>query len=191
MIYERKLFFFFFFFGGGGQLVSIEWFHDVEVLSKFINPPFSFTCLSFCLTVYTSLSVCGVCLQVARNQQLGLELLNLLNAEVTLLKQRDTLGRAGLAGGPASEDLARVRDIALGLSAERQKVKQAINLTHFFHYQGCESSDFNRFQTFLLFTNLIFRLLMQFECVEKHIFSGISDYFRLFLTDTLTPCIVH
>ena len=32
---------------------------------------------------------------------------------------------------------------------------------------------------------------MQFECIEKHIkkhiFSGISDYFRLFLTDVLTP----
>ena len=28
---------------------------------------------------------------------------------------------------------------------------------------------------------------MQFECIEKHIFSGISDHFRLFLTDALTP----
>ena len=28
---------------------------------------------------------------------------------------------------------------------------------------------------------------MQFECIEKHIFSGTSDYFRLFLTDALTP----
>ena len=28
---------------------------------------------------------------------------------------------------------------------------------------------------------------MQFECIEKHIFSGISNYFRLFLTDALTP----
>ena len=27
---------------------------------------------------------------------------------------------------------------------------------------------------------------MQFECNEKHIFSGIVDYFRLFLSDTLT-----
>ena len=41
------------------------------------------------------------------------------------------------------------------------------------------------FQTFLLFTNPIYRLLMQFECIEKHIFSGISDYFRLFLTPLL------
>ena len=32
---------------------------------------------------------------------------------------------------------------------------------------------------------------MQFERIEKHIFSGIADYFRLFLTDALTPlCIV-
>ena len=30
---------------------------------------------------------------------------------------------------------------------------------------------------------------MQFECIEKHIFSGISDYFRLFLTGALTPLI--
>ena len=44
-----------------------------------------------------------------------------------------------------------------------------------------------RFQIFLLFTNPIFRLFMQFECIEKHMVSGISDYFRLFLTDALTP----
>ena len=31
--------------------------------------------------------------------------------------------------------------------------------------QGCESSDFNQ--------------ISGFECIEKHIFSGISDYFRL------------
>ena len=44
------------------------------------------------------------------------------------------------------------------------------------------------FQTFFSSSqNPIFRLLMQFECIEKHIFSGISDYFRLFLTDALTP----
>ena len=29
--------------------------------------------------------------------------------------------------------------------------------------------------------------LMQFECIDKHILSGISDYFRLFLTHALTP----
>ena len=28
---------------------------------------------------------------------------------------------------------------------------------------------------------------MQFKCIEKHIFSGISDCFRLFLTEALTP----
>eukprot|EP00057_Strongylocentrotus_purpuratus_P006179 XP_011660653.1 PREDICTED: centromere-associated protein E [Strongylocentrotus purpuratus] len=61
--------------------------------------------------------------EVARNQQLGLELLNLMNAEVTLLKQRDNLGlAAGQARNAGSDDLSRVRDIALGLSAERQKV---------------------------------------------------------------------
>ncbi|XP_071509814.1 coiled-coil domain-containing protein 78-like [Diadema antillarum] len=59
--------------------------------------------------------------EVARNQQLGLELLNLLNAEVTLLKQRDNLGLAGESKRGMGEDLSRVRDIALGLSAERQK----------------------------------------------------------------------
>ena len=37
------------------------------------------------------------------------------------------------------------------------------------------------FQTFFSTSqNPIFRLLMQFECIEKHNFSGISDYFRLF-----------
>ena len=38
--------------------------------------------------------------------------------------------------------------------------------------------------------NPIFRLLMQFECIEKHIFSGISDYFRLFVTDALTSLLI-
>ena len=49
-------------------------------------------------------------------------------------------------------------------------------------FQGCETSDFN------LISDIFFALhetpfsdrLMQFECIEKHIFSGISDYFRLF-----------
>ena len=31
---------------------------------------------------------------------------------------------------------------------------------------------------------------MQLEWVEKHIFSGISDYFRLFFTDALKPLIM-
>ena len=35
--------------------------------------------------------------------------------------------------------------------------------------------------------DVLVRLLMQFECIERHIFSGISDYFRLFLTYALTP----
>ena len=30
---------------------------------------------------------------------------------------------------------------------------------------------------------------MQFECIENHIFSGISDCFILFLTDALAPLI--
>ena len=60
-----------------------------------------------------------------------------------------------------------------------------------FIVQGCESSDFNLISDFFCSSqNPIFRLLMQFDCIEKHIFSGISDYFRLFLTDTLTPVIV-
>ena len=54
--------------------------------------------------------------------------------------------------------------------------------------QGCESSDFNLISdVFCSSQNPIFRLLMQFECIEKYVFSGISDYFRLFLTDALTP----
>nr|XP_054765250.1 coiled-coil domain-containing protein 78-like [Lytechinus pictus] len=69
--------------------------------------------------------------EVARNQELGLELLNLLNAEVTLLKQRDNLGLAGQAArNGGSDDLSRVRDIALGLSAERQKVAATDNDRH-------------------------------------------------------------
>ena len=39
-------------------------------------------------------------------------------------------------------------------------------------------------QTLLLFTKPHFQT---FFALKKHIFSGISDYFRLFLTDALTP----
>ena len=47
--------------------------------------------------------------------------------------------------------------------------------------QGCESSDFySDFRLFCSSQNPIFRLLMLFECIEKHIFSGISDYFQTF-----------
>ena len=49
--------------------------------------------------------------------------------------------------------------------------------------QGCESSDFNLISDFLLFTKPHF---------QKQIFSGISDYFRLLLTEalTVTPLLV-
>ena len=54
--------------------------------------------------------------------------------------------------------------------------------------QGCESSDFNLNSDFFCSSqNHIFRLLMQFECIDKHPFLGISGYFRLFLTEALTP----
>ena len=53
-----------------------------------------------------------------------------------------------------------------------------------FVHQGCEHSDFNQFA---LHKTQFSDFLMQFECIEQHIFSGISDYFRLFLTDALTP----
>ena len=52
-------------------------------------------------------------------------------------------------------------------------------------HQGCKSSDFSLISEFLHKTPF-----SDFECIEKHIFSGISDYlrlFRLFLTDALTP----
>ena len=56
--------------------------------------------------------------------------------------------------------------------------------------QGCESSDFILISdVFCSSQNPIFRLLMQFECIEKHIFPGISDYFRIFLTAILTPLV--
>ena len=54
--------------------------------------------------------------------------------------------------------------------------------------QGCESSDIS------LISGSFFALhktpFSDFQCIEKHIFSGISDYFRLFLTDALTPLII-
>ena len=51
--------------------------------------------------------------------------------------------------------------------------------------QGCESSDFNLISDFFASQNPIFRLLMHWKA---HL-SGISDYFRLFLRDALTPLI--
>ena len=49
--------------------------------------------------------------------------------------------------------------------------------------QGCESSAFNLISDyFALHKNPIFRLLMQFECIEKHFFSAISDYNQLRLS---------
>ena len=43
------------------------------------------------------------------------------------------------------------------------------------------------FQICLLFAKPHFQTFNAVECIEKHIFSGISDYFRLILTDALTP----
>ena len=58
--------------------------------------------------------------------------------------------------------------------------------------QGCESSDFNLISDFFaLHKTPFYRLLMQFECIDKHISSDISDYVRLFLTDALTPLMLH
>ena len=56
--------------------------------------------------------------------------------------------------------------------------------------QGCESSHFN-LRLFCSSQNPILSLFMQHECIDKLIFSGISDYFRLFLTDALTPLIIE
>ncbi|KAJ8040791.1 Coiled-coil domain-containing protein 78 [Holothuria leucospilota] len=61
-------------------------------------------------------------LEVRKNQELGMELLNLLNAEVALLKQQDNLQNASYHESYSTEDLRRIRDIAVGLSAERDKV---------------------------------------------------------------------
>ena len=53
--------------------------------------------------------------------------------------------------------------------------------------QGWESSDFNLISDFFCSSqNPIFRLLMKFKYIENHLFSGIADYFRLFLTYDLT-----
>ena len=50
--------------------------------------------------------------------------------------------------------------------------------------QGCESSDFNLILDFFAHHKTPFS---DFYCIAKHIFSGISDYFILFLTNALTP----
>ena len=56
--------------------------------------------------------------------------------------------------------------------------------THIYNTQGCESSDFNlTLDFFALHKTPFFRLLMQFESIEKHIF---FRHFRFFLTDALT-----
>ena len=64
-----------------------------------------------------------ICSQVSRNQDLGLELLNLLNAKVTLLKQEENLARASNhKREQTAEELRRARDIALGLSSKKERV---------------------------------------------------------------------
>ena len=52
---------------------------------------------------------------------------------------------------------------------------------------GMREFRFNLISDFFCFTKSHYQTFLQFECIEKHIFSGFSDYFRLFLTDTLTP----
>ena len=61
---------------------------------------------------------------MSRNQELGLELLNLLHARVTLLKQQDNLAKADITGNatPGPGELSRVRDIAIGMSTNKIKV---------------------------------------------------------------------
>ena len=51
-----------------------------------------------------------------------------------------------------------------------------------------ESSDFIMISDFFALHKPHFSdfFKMQIECIVKHIFSGISDYFRLFLTDMLS-----
>ena len=57
-------------------------------------------------------------------------------------------------------------------------------LTGMWEFKFKFESDFRLFRAS---QNHIFRLLMQIECIEKHIFEGISDYFWPFLSDNLTP----
>ena len=52
------------------------------------------------------------------------------------------------------------------------------------YIQGDESSDFNLNSDFFALHKTPFS---DFYCIEEHIFSGISEYFRLFRTDALTP----
>lgn len=47
-----------------------------------------------------------------------MELLNLLNAEVALLQQQGNLKNS------ETEDLRKIKDIALGLAADREKVSR-------------------------------------------------------------------
>ncbi|XP_022097214.1 coiled-coil domain-containing protein 78-like isoform X2 [Acanthaster planci] len=63
--------------------------------------------------------------EVSRNQELGLELLNLLNAKVTLLKQEENLALASdHKREQTAEELRRARDIALGLSSKKERADE-------------------------------------------------------------------
>ena len=62
------------------------------------------------------------CIQVNRSQELGMELLNLLQARITLQKQQDNLDRANILHNPSSEELGRARDIAKRMSTPKIKV---------------------------------------------------------------------
>ena len=57
--------------------------------------------------------------------------------------------------------------------------------------QVFESSDFNLdFRLLALHKNPIFRLLMQFECIEKYIFFRHYRLFQTFLSDVFTPLLL-
>ncbi|XP_033125545.1 coiled-coil domain-containing protein 78-like [Anneissia japonica] len=60
--------------------------------------------------------------EVARNEELGLELLNLVNARSMLLKQTDNLVKADSLDGNRGPDLERIRGIVTGLKSNKQRV---------------------------------------------------------------------
>ncbi|XP_071949022.1 uncharacterized protein [Antedon mediterranea] len=64
--------------------------------------------------------------EVARNEELGLELLNLVNARATLLKQTDNLVKADSLDGNRGSDLERIRGIVTGLNSNKQRTTQLL-----------------------------------------------------------------
>ncbi|XP_077981514.1 uncharacterized protein LOC144436568 isoform X2 [Glandiceps talaboti] len=65
--------------------------------------------------------------ELAKNEELGIELLNLVNARATLLKQQENIERAHGTYGQANAELERIRAIVSRLTTKRLKAEDLLS----------------------------------------------------------------